>query len=71
MYAEFVDELLNEDGTPVDPYLDQYIDELTERFYSIKIEDDKKVASRKKKDTVVNPAVVSNTLPSLRPSVMK
>ena len=53
VYAEFVDELLNEDGTPVDPNLDQYIDELTERFNSIEIEADKKIASRKKKDTAV------------------
>ena len=71
VYAEFVDELLNEDGTPVDPNLDQYIDELTERFNSIEIEADKKIASRKKKDTTVNPTVVSNMVPSLTPSVIK
>ena len=33
----YADELLNEDGTPVDPNLDQYIDELTERFNAIEI----------------------------------
>ena len=71
VYAEFVDDLLNENGTPVDPNLDQYIDELTERFNAIEIEADKKIASRKKIDTAVNPTVVSNMVPSLMPSVIK
>ena len=72
-YAEFVDELLKEDGTSVDPNLDQYIEEVTERFNAIEIDADKQIAVRKKKDAaMIQPNTsVSTVHPHTPSSVIK
>lgn len=73
-YAEIVDELLKEDGTPFDPNLDQYIDEVMERFNAIEIDADKQIAVRKKKDAAMiqpNNSVSNKVHPHTPSSVIK